>query len=480
MTKLRDANELVAMVFSGLPPLAVENVVDGGERIWVRARTPEGPVACPDCEAETVRVHGYHERTVADVPVDGRRVVVRVRVRRLVCPTRGCRQTFREQLPGVLERYRRRTPRLASQIGVVVRESAGRAAVRVLSVLPVRLSRHTALRLLLLRLPLPRPTGARGLVRGRLRAAPPPPLRHRPDQRPDPGADRRAARPGGRHPGGVAARSPRREGRVPGRLGHICRGDPQSPTRSGAGRRSPAPWNGLCEAVDREVKAHSCCWAPVFGQQLYEGPRAQSTLERWHQVHDLLERGVGLLECARRLQLALNTVKRYARADRPEQMLRVPRYRPTLVDPYRDHLRRRRDEEPGVPVKHLFEEIKTLGYTGSLNLLHKYIDQGRVEADRSPTSPRRLSRILLSRPDHLTDTQRELVGKVAASCPERSILLEHVRTFAALLAPPPRRQRSAPCRLAREQSCRRPAPPALLHPRPAAGPRRHHRSPHPP
>jgi transposase len=99
-------------------------------------------------------VHGYHQRSVADVPVDARRVLVEVRIRRLVCPTSGCRQTFREQLPGVLERYQRRTPRLDCQIGAVVRELAGRASRRVLSALAVRLSRHTALRLLL-RLPLP-------------------------------------------------------------------------------------------------------------------------------------------------------------------------------------------------------------------------------------------------------------------------------------------------------------------------------------
>jgi hypothetical protein len=46
-------------------------------------------------------VHGYHERTVADVPVDARRVKVVVRIRRLVCRARGCRQTFREQAEGV-------------------------------------------------------------------------------------------------------------------------------------------------------------------------------------------------------------------------------------------------------------------------------------------------------------------------------------------------------------------------------------------
>ncbi len=53
------------------------------------------------------------------------------------------------------------------------------------------------------------------------------------------------------------------------------------------------------------------------------------------QVHDLRGQGVGLLECARRLNLSLNTVKRYAHATRPERLQRAPQYRPTLVDPYR-------------------------------------------------------------------------------------------------------------------------------------------------
>ena len=59
---------------------------------------------------------GICARTVADVPADGRPVVVRVRVRRMRCPVPGCPvQTFREQVPGVLDRYQRRTTRLAVQ-----------------------------------------------------------------------------------------------------------------------------------------------------------------------------------------------------------------------------------------------------------------------------------------------------------------------------------------------------------------------------
>jgi hypothetical protein len=173
----------------------------------------------------------------------------------------------------------------------------------------------------------------------------------------------------------------------------------------------------------------------VLDSPIYEGPRAQTTLERWHQVHDLLEKGVGLLECARRLQLALNTIKRYARADRPERMLRVPKYRASLVDPYREHLRKRRTEDPAVPVNLLFEEIKALGFTGCLNLLHKYINQGRADADRSHISPRRLARMILTRPDNLKTEHHDLLARLTAACQEMTQLASSVRDFAKLLTP---------------------------------------------
>jgi zinc-finger of transposase IS204/IS1001/IS1096/IS1165 len=150
-----DATELVRTVFSGLSALVIEGVEDAGEAICVRARTRDGTVACPDCGAETARVHGYHERTAADVPADGRRVLVRVRVRRMRCPVPGCpRQTFREQVPGVLDRYQRRTTRLTGQVSVVAGELAGRAGTRLLPALGILVSRDTALRVLL-RIPLP-------------------------------------------------------------------------------------------------------------------------------------------------------------------------------------------------------------------------------------------------------------------------------------------------------------------------------------
>ena len=78
-----------------------------------------------------------------------------------------------------------------------------------------------------------------------------------------------------------------------------------------------------------------------------------------------------------------------ARAEEPERLRRAAQYRPTLVDPYRDYLRKRRIEEPGVPVQQLLREIRERGYPGSSNLLVRYINQGRLDSDRPHPSPRR-------------------------------------------------------------------------------------------
>ena len=187
-------------------------------------------------------------------------------------------------------------------------------------------------------------------------------------------------------------------------------------------------WHGLAEAAWKEVAAHSACWAEAAGIPLQEGKLAETTLERWQQVHDLRSQSVGLADCARRLGLAMNTVKRYDRADEPERLRRARKYRPTLVDPYRDYLRRRRAEEPGVPVQQLLREIRELGYPGSSNLLVRYLNQGRVDAPRSHLSPRRAVRLLLTRPGNLADSQRETAERISSACPEMTALASLIVT----------------------------------------------------
>ena len=154
-------------------------------------------------------------------------------------------------------------------------------------------------------------------------------------------------------------------------------------------------WHGLAEAVQKEVAAHTACWVTAGPPQA--GKRAETTVERWQQVHALLSRHrpAGMLPPPAPVP---EHRQRYARATQPERLQRAPQYRATLVDPYRDHLRKRRAEDPAVPMLQLLGEISELGYPGSSNLLVRYITQGRVEADRPHLSPRRTTRLLLTRP----------------------------------------------------------------------------------
>ena len=420
-------------MFSGLSSLVIEDVTDREEVIVVRARTAGGPVPCPRCGALAGHVHGYCERTVADVPADGRPVVLHVRVRRLRCLALKCPvQTFREQVPGLLDRYQRRTTRLTIQAGDVARQLAGRAGAALLTALGVPLSRHTSLRILLaIGRTVPRVLGVDdfALRRGQVYASIL-----------------------------IDAETGDRAGVLPGRTADVVeawlRGHPgaQVICRDGFGAYAEAArravpgavqagdrwhlWHGLAGAAQKEVAAHASCWAAA-GPPMKEGKRAGTTAGRWREVHDLLGKGTGLLECSRRLGLSLNTVKRYARAAEPDRLARVPQYRPTLVDPYRDHLRKRRTEDPAVPVQQLLREIRELGYAWSSNLLVRYITQGRVESDRPHLSSRRVARLLLTQPDALSDAQQALLSQLTAACPEMTSLAGLIRSFAALLKPDP-------------------------------------------
>ena len=272
-----DAKELVGTVFSGLSSLVIEDVEDAGDTIVVRARTRSEPVACPGCGEETSHVHGYHERTPADVPVDGRRVVVKMRVRRMRCPALDCQaQTFREQVPGVLERYQRRITRLTGQVSATVRELAGRAGSRLLTALGISVSRNTALRALMaIRLPdlgVPRILGIddfalrKGLVYATILI------------------DAETGRRAGVLEGRTAAVAEDWLRRHPG-AGIVCR---DGSGAYGEAVKSALPDAAQCgdrwhlrhllgEAAAKEVAAHSACWAEAAPLQQGNAPRPRSS-----------------------------------------------------------------------------------------------------------------------------------------------------------------------------------------------------------
>lgn len=418
-------------MFPQLSSLVIEEVFDEALVLRVRAQTPAMPVACPQCRQPTERVHAYHRRRLADLPAAGRGVIIDLRVRRLRCPNMSCSQgTFREQVPALTSRWARRTAALTGLIGDLAVVMAGRAGAAVLARLGMRISRSTVLRVL-----MAMPT-----------SAPPVPAVI--------SVDDFALRRGRRYATLIIdAVTRRRIDVLPDRLGATLatwlRQHPQVQVvcRDGSAAyaeaiRDGAPqavqvsdrwhlWHNLAKAVEKTVVAHSNCWheRPTSGDR----PLDERTRQRHAAVHALLTEGVGLLACARQLGWALNTVKRYARATTAEQLQRPPRYRETLVDPFRDHLRRLRAQDPQVPVTRLLSEIREQGYTGSANLLVRYLNQGRADAERTPPSPRRLVSWLMTKPENLPAHRRSHLQDLLTACPHLTVLAQRISEFAGLL-----------------------------------------------
>jgi transposase len=426
--------ETLILLLPRLAVVDVESVVVEGGVLIVAAATRDGPAWCTGCGQLSDWVHSAYVRHLADEAVGGRPVRIDLTVRRLYCENPVCTKvTFAEQVGGLTRRYQRRTPALQCVLDAVALALAGSAGARLLSVLHHAISWMSVLNALM-RIALPTRTvpevigidefatkkGHRyaSIVIDAVTGAR---IDVLPDRRMETVTAWLRAHPGVR----VACRD--------GAAGYA-----QAITDADPSIRQVADrwhlWKLLAEATRKEVAAHSACWASL-GPSHAEGRRAATTRERWGQVHQLRAKGHGLLECARRLNLTINTVKRYDRACEPEEMIAAPQYRPTLVDPYREHLRKRRAEDPGACQAQLLREITALGYKGSANLLARYINQGRVEADHANLSAKKAAGLLLADPAKLEDKQNTLRDKLAAACPEMTALQTLISDFAAMLTP---------------------------------------------
>lgn len=425
---------MVDVVFPHLAAVQVERVerVDGA--VVVVGRSRGDPVRCPECGVVTGKVHGYYRRRLADTPAGGTAVVLKLTLRRLVCANLDCpRQTFNEQIPGLAERYARRTPPLAELVGHFAIALAGRAASALLTVTGVALS-GTAVLSALMALPDPARAAPEAI-----------------------GVDDFALKRSRRYATVIIdALTHQRLEVLDGRLAvtleawlkaHpgvklICR---DRSTAYAAGARDGAPqavqvadrwhvWKNLVEAVEKTAISHRACFSdPGGGTARGEGPSAQRTRARHASVHALLAQGASHGQIMRQLHLSRNTVKKYAAAAHAEQLIGGPKYSTTLVDPFRDYLRRRRAAAPSVPTWTLLQEIKAIGYQGGSTLLYRYLDQGRADGEHPPPSPRRLTSWITRDPANLTATTQTRLEHALKHCPELQAVADHVRTFAALL-----------------------------------------------
>jgi len=129
--------------------LAVVQVLPTPERVTILTHPLSATAACPDCGTMSSRLHSRYQRTLGDLPWQGRAVVLRVQARRFRCPHPACpRQTFAERLGDAAAAWVRRTGRLGALQHHLGQALGGRAGARLAERLSMPTSPDTLRRML--------------------------------------------------------------------------------------------------------------------------------------------------------------------------------------------------------------------------------------------------------------------------------------------------------------------------------------------
>ncbi|MEC3981991.1 ISL3 family transposase [Amycolatopsis sp. H20-H5] len=455
------------MLFPHLAGVVVERVEQIGSTVWMWAHPRAVEAACPGCGQRSVRVHSRYERRVADAAVAGRRLVIRLRVRRFFCAETACpAKTFAEQVTGLTQPYRRRTPLLRTMLEAIGLAVAGRAGARLAAMLGLFASRSTLLRLIRA---LPDPQAGSVTVLGVDDFA----LRrghnygtvlidmdtHRPvDVLPDREAATLATWLSD-HPGTTV----------------VCR------DRAGAyaeGARTGAPkaiqvadrwhlWHNLAGYTEKTIAAHHHCVRAEWDPQPEAQPESQLVVEvrtagladtaqaaladrteqsalivrtkqRYEAVQAMKATGKGIKAIMRELELAKDTVRRFYRAESVDELLAKARAgRPVKLDEYKPYLHRRWNEGC-TNVLQLHREITTQGYRGCYSSVRDHLAPFRELSAAPPAKPttpkvRTITSWMLRRPEDLDDHDRRDLTRVLDVCSHLSATAAHVRTFAQML-----------------------------------------------
>ena len=140
----------------GLPStLAIDRVEQGAKRFEVYLHATTSCVCCPTCGTAGSRVHSFYLRTVADMTCVGQRLILKLLVRKWVCPLDSCPQRiFAEQFAGVVRRYARMTDRLIKALQSIGVTTNGADGANFSSSLAMPTTAKTLIRRVL-ELPLP-------------------------------------------------------------------------------------------------------------------------------------------------------------------------------------------------------------------------------------------------------------------------------------------------------------------------------------
>jgi transposase len=465
-----EGQELLALLFPQLAGLRVHRIEDNGDAVVITASCTASSGSCPACGSVSARVHGGYSRTVADGAAGGRPVLIILRVLRFLCTCQSCpKGTFAVQANGLTSRYCRRSIPLTGMLAGFGLELAGRAGARLASRLGIAVHSSTILRLVA-GLPgrgagtAPEILGIddfalrKGHVYGTVL------VNMETGDVVDMLADREAATVEAwlkAHPGAAV----------------ICR------DRAGAyaeGARNGAPgaiqvadrwhmWHNLAGYAEKTAGRHRACLleaaretaaaddedeaaggepqdagpedqAPPDGIPDESGPEprlATRTRERYADIRARLDAGQSRAAIIRATGLSPKTVNRFARAESVDELLVKALARESRLDEFKPYLCRRWNEGAR-DASVLHAELRQQGWAGSARTVRRYIAPFRATGaapEPPPAVPktRQITKLLLTRPDHLDAGEQEQLAGIRAQCPHLDALARHVTAFAEMM-----------------------------------------------
>ncbi|MBL8168616.1 MAG: ISL3 family transposase [Acidobacteria bacterium] len=127
--------------------LKLEKIIQQADLITLVMSSKRDSAQSPSCQMVSSKIHSHYERTVADLPWEGIKVKLRLRVRKFFCRNSSCKQCiFCERLPEVVARYAHRTQRLNEALSLIGFALGGRAGARTAKKLGLQTAADSILR----------------------------------------------------------------------------------------------------------------------------------------------------------------------------------------------------------------------------------------------------------------------------------------------------------------------------------------------
>ncbi|ANZ13544.1 IS transposase [Streptomyces noursei ATCC 11455] len=208
-------------------------------------------------------------------------------------------------------------------------------------------------------------------------------------------------------------------------------------------------WLNLCKTVEKCVVAHRRCLTPPeeeaqdevteppAGPPVIEGKRAANTRRNFAAVHEMYDKGVAIEVISKALRMDRKTVRKYAHAAAVEDLLRPPRQKRNMLQPWAEYLNMRW-QEGCTDSGRLFREIQQRGYRGSSRSVRRWLEPLRSSEAPTPKrsaapTVRQVVSWLTRHPDNFASGQQLRLKCVLTVCPELADLRRHIGDFARMM-----------------------------------------------